>query len=273
MKIKNLKTVEIILAIMLVMFFIGSLFSKKEEKIEEETVVEKIELNTDAQIDYTKINSISNKYSYEDNNYTSMFGIDVSEFNGNIDWQKVKDDNVQFVYIRIGRRGASTGLLYDDDMFDVNYEGAKAVGLKIGVYFFSQAYDIKEAIDEARWVLNKIADKQLELPIVLDCEEVYLENEEPRISNLNRTQHTNNALAFLNEIQTNGYQAMLYTYPYWANNYYEIDRFKDFPIWLAYYDENPDVEFGFTMWQYSNTGTINGIKGDTDLDIMFIPKD
>lgn len=269
MNIKKINVVEIVLISLLLVFFIGSI-TKTDKK---EEPVEKIPVSSKIDIDLNKIESISGKYSYDDEKYSSMFGIDISEFNGEIDWAKVKQDNVEFVFIRIGRRGATSGLLYDDETFEINYHGARENGIKIGVYFFSQAFDQKEAIEEAKWVINKLSDKQIELPIVLDCEEVVLEDETPRIDSLDAKQHTDNALAFLKEIEANGYQAMLYTYPYWANNYYEMDRFSDYSIWLAYYDDNPDVDYSFAMWQYSNTGTINGIKGDVDMNIMFIPKD
>ena len=271
MSIKRNRIIESILFILLLVFSISIIFFRNNKN--EEEVIETVNLEVDTKIDYKKINSISGKYYYEDDNYISMFGIDVSEFNDVIDWQKVKQDNVEFAFLRIGRRGATTGLLYDDDFFDINYHGARENGIKLGVYFFSQAFDEKEAVEEAKWVINKLSNKKIELSIVLDCEEVVLENETARIASLDRKQHTDNAIAFLDEIKANGYQAMLYTYPYWANNYYQMDRLDKYPIWLAYYGDKPDVDYHFTMWQYSNTGTINGIKGNTDLNIMFIPKD
>ena len=143
-------------------------------------------------IDYKKIESISGKYYYEDEYFTSSFGIDVSSFQKEIDWKKVKEDSVEFAYIRLGRRGATEGQLYMDDAFEKNYKGAKENGIKVGVYFFSQALDRKEILEEVQFVLDALKDKQLDLPIAYDCEEVLLEDGlVSRIALLDREQNPN----------------------------------------------------------------------------------
>lgn len=227
------------------------------------------------EIDFDKIENVSGKYSYEDDYYTSSFGIDVSEFQKDINWTKVKNDFVEFAYLRLGRRGATTGGLYVDEYFERNYEGAKANDLKVGVYFFSQALDEKEAREEAQFVLETLNGREVDLPIVFDCEEVFLEEGLlSRIFLLDKNQLTKNAIAFMEEIKKNGYEAAVYTYPYWLTNYYILDDLKAYPIWYAQYDVGyPELDCPIYIWQYSNVGTINGITGDTDLNIMFIKKD
>ena len=272
MKKEKIRKLEIIVGVLFLVFtlmiIVGRLLKKPEEEIPAEPVEEK-----EPGIDYSKIEVISGKYYYEDERFSSSFGIDVSEFQDKIDWKKVKEDDVEFAYIRIGRRGATTGLLYEDERFEENYKGARDNGIRLGVYFFSQAVDEKEALEEAAWVIEHLKGKEVDLPIVYDCEEVFLEDEKPRLEGLDRKQLTDNTIAFVEEMKKSGYDVMIYTYQYWADTYYEMDRISAYPIWFAQYDtDSPSFEWPFMIWQYSNKGTISGIKGETDLNIMFIQK-
>lgn len=273
MKKNRIRKLEIVIGVLFLLFasmiIIGRLLHKEEEAIiEEETIAD-----SGPQIDYSKIDVISGKYYYEDENFESMFGIDVSEFQDVIDWKKVKEDGTEFAYIRIGRRGATTGLIYEDKNFEVNYNGTKENDILTGVYFFSQAKDETEALEEAKWVMDHLKGKEVDLPIVYDCEEVFLEDEKPRLEGLEREQLTLNAIAFLEELKKNGYDVMVYTYLYWADTCFDMERISQYPIWFAQYDTDvPKLEWPIRIWQYSNQGTINGIKEPTDLNIMFIQK-
>lgn len=224
-------------------------------------------------IDYEKIDRTNGRFSYEDENYTSLFGIDVSTYQNEIDWKKVKEDGVDFVFIRIGRRGATSGLLYEDDLFETNYAGARENGLKVGVYFFSQAVSEKEAREEADWVRKHLSGKQIDLPVVYDCEEVYLKDETPRMEGLDKEQITANAKAFAERIARHRYETIIYTNAYWAEEVYDMNELSDIPVWLAQYDvEIPVFEHPFVIWQYTDSGQIDGIEGPVDLNIMFLPK-
>ena len=272
MKKNKIRRLEILVAVLFLLFAllitVGRALKNKEEA-PEEIIVEPSE----PVIDYSKIDVISGKYYYEDENFTSSFGIDVSEFQDEIDWKKVKEDGVEFVYLRIGRRGATTGLIYEDSKFAANYQSAKENGLKLGVYFFSQAKDEKEALEEAAWVKEHLKDKKVDLPIVYDCEEVILEDEPSRLEGIGKEQLTANTIAFLEDMKKSGYDVMVYTYLYWADTYYDMEQIAEYPIWFAQYDtEEPKLEWPVQIWQYSNQGTINGIKEPTDLNIMFIRK-
>ncbi|MBQ1567692.1 MAG: glycoside hydrolase family 25 protein [Erysipelotrichaceae bacterium] len=274
MKNKNIIKMEIMMAVLgLVLIFATIYFIRKDPKEilpQEEPIAQ-----SDPEVDYSKIRSVSGKYSYEDENFSSMFGIDVAEFQQEIDWKKVKEDSVEFAYIRLGRRGATQGDLYMDDRFEANYEGARENGIKTGVYFFSQALDEKEAIEEAHFVLSALENKPIDLPIAYDLEEVFLEDGlVSRIFLLDKEQLTKNAIAFVNEIKKFGHEAIIYTYPYWLTNFYILDEIRDIPMWYAQYDvSKPEIDNPIMIWQYSNKGTINGISKDTDLNIMFIRKE
>ena len=271
---KDFKMIELLIGILLVLFVFSAMyfFNNKPNIInnDDEEIIEE-----DPTVDFSKVESISGKYYYEDEHFTSMFGIDVSEFQKEIDWDKVSNDSVEFAYIRMGRRGATTGELYIDDRFEENYKGAKDNGIKVGVYFFSQALDEKEAREEAQFVIENIKDKELDLPVVYDCEEVFLEEGlVPRIVLLSKTEITTNAIAFMEEMKKNDYDVMAYTYPYWLQNFYDLARLADYKIWFAQYDFGyPEIDHFVDIWQYSKNGTINGIEGDVDLDIMFIEKE
>lgn len=272
---KKTRHLEIAIAILLGLFIVMFLIVFPNGFARKNATVSEIDepADTNYEINYEDIKVVSGKYFYEDENFTSSFGIDVSTFQDEIDWNKVKNDSVEFAYIRIGRRGATTGLLYEDDLFEANYEGAKKAGLKIGVYFFSQAINETEARQEADWVIDKLKGKEIDLPIAYDCEEVFLENELSRVIFLDKEDITKNALAFCRRLEEKNYQPIIYTYQFWADNYYDMEQLSSYPIWFAQYDvDEPKLDYPISIWQYSDKGTINGISTPVDLNIMFIKK-
>lgn len=272
---KKTRHLEIAIAILLGLFIIMFLIVFPNGFARKNATVSEIDepADTNYEINYEDIKVVSGKYFYEDDNFTSSFGIDVSTFQDEIDWNKVKNDSVEFAYIRIGRRGATTGLLYEDDLFEANYEGAKKAGLKIGVYFFSQAINETEARQEADWVIDELKGKEIDLPIAYDCEEVFLENELSRVIFLDKEDITKNALAFCRRLEENNYHPIIYTYQFWADNNYDMEQLSSYPIWFAQYDvDEPKLDYPISIWQYSDKGTINGISTPVDLNIMFIKK-
>ena len=210
---------------------------------------------------------------YEDTTYSSLVGIDVSEFQDTIDWKKVKEDGIDFAFLRLGRRGASTGLLYLDQEFENNYKGVKENSIPVGVYFFSQAINDKEIDEEVAFVLEHLKGKELNLPVVFDLEEVFLEDETPRANFMSKEEKTARALRFCTKIEESGYRAMIYTGLYWARDSYDMEQLDRFPIWFAQYGADyPGLEYPFEIWQYSESGTVNGISQPVDMNIMFIRK-
>lgn len=194
--------------------------------------------------------------------------IDVSAYQGNVDWKKVAASGVRGAMIRLGFRGyGSAGSLNTDDYFLQNLQNAKNAGLKVGVYFHSEAVDVNEAKEEARFVIEKLQNADLYLPVAYDLE--YSNQREKRSNFLNTAQRTDLAIAFCNEIQSAGYDVMVY-YDVEADSQKTIDtsRLSDIKIWVADYQskDKPAYCGTYQMWQYSNTGSVSGISGNVDLD-------
>ena len=208
---------------------------------------------------------------YEDENYRSQFGIDVSEHNRTIDWNAMKSAGVQFAYIRTGYRGYTEGILHEDAYYRTNMEGAKNSGISIGVYFFSQAVSVQEAVEEAEFVLALLNGYDITLPVVYDFE-TYSPETGARTNNLSMSQRTDNAIAFMETIKNAGYEVMLYASAYTYQNLFNAYALTDYPLWVAHYASLPDYPYAFTMWQYSETGNGNPTLAGIDLNIAFIPK-
>lgn len=211
-------------------------------------------------------------YQYEDNTYTSKIGIDVSYSQAEIDWSKVKEAGIDFAVIRAGYRGYSEGILHTDDRFYSNMDGAGANGIETAVYYFSQAVTEEEAIEEAQYVLNLIRDYNVSF-VAYDLEEA---DAQGRIRNLSSVQATANALAFCNIIEKAGYQPMIYGSHSWLIQNYDFLSIQDqVPLWMASYtkqEKSPDFPYVFNIWQYTNTGTVDGIDTAVDLNLWLVKK-
>lgn len=194
-------------------------------------------------------------------------GIDVSAYQGDINWKKVADSGVTFVIIRVAGRGyGSSGALYDDKLAQANYEGAKAAGLKVGAYFFSQAISPEEAVEEAEYLLEKTADWELDMPLVYDWEYI---SEEARTANVDQQTLTDCMIAFCERIIEEGREPMIYFNPNQAKRLFHIEQVVDYPFWLAMYTDWMTYPYKFNMWQYTNTGSVPGIRGNVDINLLF----
>ena len=194
-------------------------------------------------------------------------GIDVSAYQGKVDWKKVADSGVTFAIIRVAGRGyGSTGNLYDDKLAQDNYKGAKAAGLKVGAYFFSQAISPEEAVEEAEYLLEKTADWELDMPLVYDWEYI---SEEARTANVDQQTLTDCMIAFCDRILEENKEPMIYFNPNHATRMFHIEQVKDYPFWLAMYTDWMTFPYKFNMWQYTNTGTVPGVKGNVDINLLF----
>lgn len=194
-------------------------------------------------------------------------GIDVSKYQGNIDWEKVAAEGVEFAFLRVGLRGYGSGKIVEDDSFETNIQGALRSGIKVGVYFFSQATTEEEAIEEANFVLEKIAPYQVDCPVVFDVEKV--SDSTARMNQLTPQERTNVTIAFLDTIEAAGYQSMFYHNMETALLLLELDRLEDYDRWFAYYGEQFYYPYQYGVWQYSEKGRIDGIDADVDLNIAF----
>lgn len=210
------------------------------------------------------------RLSYEDEEYKSVTGIDVSVFQGNIDWEAVKADGVDFAIIRLGYRGSGSGTIHLDDYFKQNIKGAKKAGLDVGVYFFSQAVTPEEAIEEARFVLKKIRGKGVNYPIAFDMEPM---DGTERTANLTMEEKTAIADAFCQVIQRNGYTPVIYGNPQWLCGHIDLGYLTEYETWLAHYAHGTHYEHPFRMWQYTDSGDVAGIDGPVDMNLYFVKKD
>lgn len=204
-------------------------------------------------------------------------GFDVSEFQYSIDWSQIKNQGFDFAYIRIGRRGSTEGGIFEDIYFDANYRGARDCGLDVGVYFFSQAVSVAEAIEEADWVIEKLSagGYSTDLPVTYDWEEQ--KAEDSRTLNLSGTTVTDCAVAFCERIKSAGYTPAVYYNRIPGYYTFDVSRVKDYINWFALPCTPPDVTFPsfyyhIDMWQYSTTAVIPGVPTETDLDYIFTPK-
>ena len=193
-------------------------------------------------------------------------GIDVSEWNGEIDWQQVRDSGVEFVIIRVGGRGTEEGTLYGDEKAQSYYEGATEAGLKVGAYFFSQSITVEEAIEEAEYVLEAVKDWDVQMPLVYDWEYV---DELARTAKMDSMTLTDMAKAFCDTIRNSGYTPMIYFGRSQSMDMLILEELVSYPFWLAMYSTIMDYPYKIDMWQYTDEGTVPGIEGTVDLNLWF----
>lgn len=202
-----------------------------------------------------------------DERYTYRLGVDVSEHQGDIDWEKVKAAGYDFAFIRVGYRGyEEAGRLCTDAMFHQNIVEAQSAGIDVGVYFFAQA--VNEAEAEADLVLQQLAGYQLQLPVVYDPERIL--DDEARTDNVSGEQFTKNTAVFCQKIKEAGYQPTIYSNMLWEAYELDLKVLEEYPIWYADYELKPQTPYRFEFWQYTNQGAVDGIEGETDLNIQLI---
>ena len=196
-------------------------------------------------------------------------GIDVSEFQGEVDWQQVKDSGMEFAILRVGFRGyGASGKLVADKYFAQNLAGAQAAGLKIGVYFFSQAVNMDEAREEAQFVLDALDGCRLDYPVVFDWERI-TNGDNARTDGLSGKAVTLCAKAFCDTVAAAGYTPAVYFNQTLGYLSLELETLQQYPFWLASYSSKPGFYYHFDMWQYTAKGRIPGIQGDVDLNLSF----
>ena len=197
-----------------------------------------------------------------------LLGVDVSKYQGQIDWEQVAASGIQFAIIRVGGRGyGQSGNLYADDMAQKNYTAAKAAGLQVGAYFFSQAISVEEAEAEATYVLEQIRNWELDIPVVFDWEYI---SETARTANTDAATVTACADAFCKRILAAGKKAMIYVRP--EDSVLELETLASYPRWVALHGDTMDYPYSFDFWQYTKTGKVSGIQGNVDINIWIPAK-
>lgn len=219
------------------------------------------------------------------NDYTShtgfLTGIDVSRHQGTIDWTKVKNDGIDFAFIKIAGRGYETGKLYYDTQYRANLSGAAAAGIKTGAYFFSQATTVQEAREEASMIIDALKGYKLTYPVVFDWEtaEGYR-----TYSGISKSTMTEMAKTFCSMVEAAGYQAMIYANTFDFERYNASTLTSSYGAWLARYPANyngnnrrfqvgdglPSLDYPYQIWQYSSTGRVNGISENVDMNVAFV---
>lgn len=267
-RIRQITICLIVLAMIVIPLSVWLIIRSYHER--EETPVEGTLVKND--YDWSRLKQDGSFMSYKDDNYTSLQGIDVSDHQKWINWKKVRDAGIDFVFIRCGYRGYTTGDIRRDSYFTYNITEAKKQGLQIGVYFFSQAVTVDEAREEAEYTINQIRDYDIDLPVVFDMEEAGQGS--GRVDSLSKEVWTQNAVTFCHIIRNAGYTPMVYNSTNLFEKLYNINYLQEFDTWVAEYDADyPSYPYTFSIWQYSSTGTVDGIEGGTDMDIMFVKKD
>lgn len=207
---------------------------------------------------------------YNDPNYATALGVDVSRHNGDIDWRQVADYGIEFALIRIGGRFAESGDLYDDANFEANLAGAKAAGVKTGVYFYSQAVSVEEAVEEARYTIERLGGQSLEYPVIFDWE-IY--SSTARSYGVSKETVTACAIAFCDTVAMAGYTPMIYMGLEVGYNRLDLSQLTGYDFWFAQYNERnqPDMYYDYRIWQYTDSGNVPGIGGRVDMNLALIP--
>ena len=196
---------------------------------------------------------------------SGTMGIDVSKWNGTIDWNAVKNSGVSYVIIRCGYRGSTTGAMIEDPVFKSNIKGATAAGLKVGVYFFSQAVNEVEAVEEASMTIGLIRNYSISYPVFLD-----VEPSGGRADGIDKATRTKVIKAYCETIRNSGYTPGVYANKTWLESYMNAGELSSYKIWLAQYNTAPTYAGKIDLWQYTSKGSVAGISGHTDLNLSYL---
>lgn len=195
-------------------------------------------------------------------------GIDVSRFQGDIDWEDVKEDGVEYAFLRVGIRGYTSGEIVGDETFEYNAEEAAKQGIHVGAYFFSQAVTEEEILEEADFVIEALEPYEIDYPVVIDVEDVNSQN--ARTNDLTMEQRTKLVITFCEKIKEAGYTPMIYGNLKTFMLMLDITQLEDYEKWYAYYSTDEFYyPYDFSVWQYSDEGSVDGIDAEVDLNISF----
>lgn len=192
-------------------------------------------------------------------------GIDVSKWQGKIDWPTVASAGIDFAIIRCAYRGASTGVIVEDPYFKANIKGAVENGIKVGVYFFTQAITQAEAVEEASTAISLVSGYKLQFPIFIDTEGAT----NGRANGLNKADRTAIVKAFCETVRNSGYKSGIYASKYWYYDNLDVSQLSTYNIWVAQYNTVCNYSGRYDMWQYTSSGSVPGIKGNVDMNICY----
>ncbi|MGN0435363.1 MAG: glycoside hydrolase family 25 protein [Wujia sp.] len=205
-------------------------------------------------------------YHDEEGNRQSSVVVDVSAYQGNIDWAAVKEAGVSMAIVRVGFRGYGSGKLVYDEMYERNIQGALNAGLRVGVYFFTQAVDYAEGQEEALYVLDAISVYDIDGPVVIDTEYV---SEDSRTNGLDVDGRTDAVLGFCETVEAMGYEPAIYANRNWFVQSLDMSKLYKYKIWVAAYSNQIKFPYEFSGWQYTNSGSVPGISTEVDMNVWF----
>ena len=199
---------------------------------------------------------------------TRLNGIDVSNWQGNIDWNRIANSEIDFAIIKAGYRGKMNGTLAKDSKFDQNVKGALAAGLSVGAYVFSEAMNYSEGAEEARYLVSLVKNYNIQLPLVIDTE-----NQGGRSSNISVRDRTEAMRGFCETIQLLGYTPMIYASTSWLNNNLDMSKLNNYKVWVAQYYDRVTYKGNYEFWQYTSKGRVDGISGNVDMNYWYNTKE
>lgn len=221
--------------------------------------------------DFTKMEDKAGLKRYMENGRkTSFVGVDISKHTGKVSFNRIKAAGVDYVMIRLGSRGYSTGQITLDENFKENIEGAIEAELDVGVYFYSQAVSQDEAIQEANFVVQNLEPYRAHVKYPVAFNMGFVSNDKSRIEGLSREDKTTVTTSFMEGIKAAGYVPMIYGDKEWLIKEIDMTKLQDYDVWLSQEEEIPDYPYRYSMWQYNTDGVVNGIDGGADLNICFV---
>ena len=230
------------------------------------TPIEGVDVNPFGDEDFQRVDG---QLCYVGEEYEVRRGVDVSEHQHGIEWDKVAASGIDFAFIRVGYRGYTKGGLVEDAYFHQNMQGALANGIDVGVYIYSQAINVQEALEEAQFVMERIKNYNVTLPVVFDWE---IDNNEARTYGLDNAILNDCAVAFCETVKNAGYEPNVYFNRSFGYYRFDLARLNDYSFWVAVPGEFPDFYYAGEFWQYSFTEIVPGIHTETDMNLWFIPK-
>lgn len=221
--------------------------------------------------DFTKMEDKAGLKRYMENGRkTSYVGVDISKHTGKVNFSSLKAAGVDYVMIRLGSRGYSTGQITLDENFKENIEGAIEAQLDVGIYFYSQAISQDEAVQEANFVAQNLEPYRAHIKYPVAFNMGFVSNDKSRIEGLSREDKTAVSISFLDAVRASGYVPMVYGDKEWLLKEVDLTKLQDYDVWLSQEEEIPDYPYRYAMWQYNTDGVLNGIDGGADLNICFV---
>ena len=210
--------------------------------------------------------------TYAEPGVTVLRGVDISRWQEAVDWNALAAEGVDFAILRVGGRLQNSGNIFEDARFAQSFSGAKAAGLRVGVYFYSQAIDVAEALEEADYVLSRLRGRDVDGPVVFDWESAGSDNPEGRSNDIPVSVVCDCAVAFCERVRDAGYAPMVYMNTYDGYLKYDLTRLAGYDIWYAgqYNGSFPTFVYDFQMWQYTSSAQLNGVDGGVDMDLWFL---